>query len=96
MDTPTQIIFNIVLGVAAFLGGLIVKSLWDAVKELSKADKELTEKVHNLDIHVAENCVTRDEVKNKFDELYVSMKELGHKIDRTTDKIISIVTGNKL
>ncbi len=45
----SQEIYNIVLGLAGTLGGWWLKVMWDSLKELQAADKDLVEKVSRIE-----------------------------------------------
>jgi len=81
-----QNLFNVGVSVIGALGGIILKAVWDAVKELQQADKDLTEKVHNLDKIVAGDYVRRDYLDAKMDALFKKIDSLAEKLDRKADK----------
>ena len=77
MHADAQLLFNIVLSVAGFLGGWWLKVIWDSLKELQTADRSLAEKVAAIEVLVAGNYVPRDEfdrtlaaVFTKLDRIY--------------------------
>ena len=45
MNNEYQIFFDVGVAVIGAMGGWILNTVWNAVKELQKADKELAEKV---------------------------------------------------
>jgi len=57
----TQELFNIVVGVAGALGGWWLKVMWETLKDLQTADKELMDKVSKIEILVAGAYVKREE-----------------------------------
>ena len=74
---------TIVTWMLAGFGGLIGffrNSIWQAIKDLQKADKELTAKVAEIEVLVAGAYVK----KNDFNEL---SKALFSKLDRIEDKL---------
>lgn len=83
MDS-TQTIFNWAVGVAGALGGWWLKTMWEALKDLQNADKELTAKVSSIEVLVAGNYVTRN-------ELTMTNKAILDKLDRIEDKLDSKV-----
>lgn len=59
----TQELFNWILGGFGALLGFIVKSVWDAVKDLQESDKQIVEKVNSVEVLVAGQYVKQDEFK---------------------------------
>lgn len=77
-----QTLFNAAIGVAGFLGGWWLKVMWDEVKGLQKADKELAEKVASIEVLVAGKYITREEFTTVVNMLF-------QKIDNLRDMIAS-------
>ena len=75
-----QTVFNIALAISGFLGGWVLKVIWDAVRDLQEADRNLVEKVNTIEIMVTGRYVTRDEFKATITALFA-------KLDRIEDKI---------
>ena len=57
-----QTLFNIAATVAGFLGGWVLKVIWEAVKELQTADKILVEKVGSIEILIAGNYMSKHDL----------------------------------
>jgi len=68
----SQEIYNIVLGLASTLGGWWLKVMWDSLKELQAADKDLVEKVSRIEVLVAGNYVRREEFDRAVERLLSS------------------------
>lgn len=47
-------LFEIVVAVSGALGGWMLKVIWDAVKDLQKADRDLAEKVNTVGVDLTE------------------------------------------
>ena len=62
------IAFNIVLSIASFFGGLFIRDLSSAVKELREADMQM---VRNL-----QGYATKDEVKDARNEQRSTLREM--------------------
>jgi hypothetical protein len=78
-----QILFDIVLGVAGFLGGFILKSIWHDLKELRNQDSALVNAVHNIETLVAGNYIKREEVETKIDALFRKLDKIeNHLMER--------------
>jgi len=82
----SQEIYNIVLGLASTLGGWWLKVMWDSLKELQAADKDLVEKVSRIEVLVAGNYVKREEFDRVVERLFVKLDNIEIKIDAKADK----------
>ena len=82
----SQEIYNIVLGLASTLGGWWLKVMWDSLKELQAADKDLVEKVSRIEVLVAGNYVRREEFDRAVERLFVKLESIELKIDAKADK----------
>jgi len=71
-----QSVFNIAVALSGALGGWILKVIWDAIKELK-------EEVRDVDKHLNENFVRRDDFKDAIGEIKQDMREGFEKVDRT-------------
>lgn len=58
-----QTIINWLLGLFGTLIGILVRSLWQAVKDLQESDKQIVEKVNSVEVLVAGQYVKQDEFK---------------------------------
>ena len=72
-----QTVFNIALAVTGFLGGWVLKVIWEAVKELQSADKILAEKVASIEVLIAGNYMS----KQDFDKIAAAIFAKLDKID---------------
>lgn len=84
MDFQTG--FNIVIGIVGFLGGFILNTIWQSLKDLQKADKELIDRVHEVETLVAGQYVKRDEFAAKIEAMFAKLDRIEEKIDRKADK----------
>ena len=75
----------ILTGFSAVLGFLL-HSVWEAVKDLQKADAELTKRVGEIEVLVAGNYVTRQEFSNTVDALFRKLDKIEEKIDKKADR----------
>lgn len=75
-----QTIVNWMLAGFGGLIGFLLNAVWQAVKDLQKADSELVKKVSEIEVLVAGAYVKRDD----FNEL---SKALFNKLDRIEDKL---------
>ena len=81
-----QTFFNIAVAVAGSLGGWWLKVLWDAVKDLQSADKELAEKVSSIEILVAGQYVKRDDFDRVANAIFAKLDKIMDKLDTKADK----------
>ena len=71
-----QTLFNWVVGVCGFLGGWILKVIWDAIKEL-KSD------IRQIERDLPEVYVRKDDFKEAVRDIKQDMREGFNKIDNT-------------
>ena len=71
-----QTLFNWVVGVCGFLGGWVLKVIWDAIKEL-KGD------IRQIERDLPEIYVRKDDFKEAVREIKQDMKDGFNKIDST-------------
>jgi hypothetical protein len=71
-----QTLFNWVVGVCGFLGGWVLKVIWDAIKEL-KSD------IRQIERDLPEVYVRKDDFKEAVRDIKQDMKEGFNKIDNT-------------
>jgi hypothetical protein len=82
----TQELFNIVVGVAGALGGWWLKVMWETLKDLQTADKELMDKVSKIEILVAGAYVKREEFDRALTRLIEKLDQIDSKLDSNADK----------
>ena len=78
--------FNIVLSLAAFLGGWVLNSIRDSVKALHVSDEQLTSKVQAIEVLVAGQYVKRDDMDRNLAALFAKLDRIEIKIDGKADK----------
>jgi len=86
MTSETQIFFDVAVAVIGALGGWILNTVWTAVKELQKADKELAEKVGEIEVLVAGRYVTRDEFNNTLSQVFAKLDTIRDMLARKVDR----------
>ena len=84
MDFQTA--FDVAIGLAGTLGGVILRAIWDAVRDLQMADKDLVKKVSEMEVLVAGRYVTRNEMDFKMDALFHKLDRIESKLDLKADK----------
>lgn len=88
-----QILFNIAYAAAGTLGGFVLNNLWQAMKDLQKADRELTDKVASIEVLVAGQYVKRDTFDHKVDALFHKLDQMETKFDNKLDRALSHLHG---
>jgi hypothetical protein len=86
MTSETQIFFDVAVAVIGALGGWILNTVWTAVKELQKADKELAEKVGEIEVLVAGRYVTREEFNSTLSQVFAKLDTIRDLIAMKADR----------
>lgn len=81
-----QTIINWVMAGFGGLIGFLLKSTWDAVKDLQMADKDLSEKVASIEILVAGDYVRKSELNDLQKALFSKLDRIEEKLDKKVDK----------
>ncbi len=81
-----QTIVNWMLAGFGGLIGFLLNAVWQAVKDLQKADKELTAKVAEIEVLVAGAYVKKDEFTSSVNALFAKLDRIEDKIDKKADK----------
>ena len=86
MSNETQIFFDVAVAVIGAMGGWILNTVWVAVKELQKADKELAEKVGEIEVLVAGRYMTRDEFNHTLSQVFGKLDTIRDMIATKADR----------
>lgn len=81
-----QSALNWVFGVVNIILGAALTMMWDSYKELKKSDKELAEKVNNIEVIVAGQYVKREDFEKVADQIFNKLDKIMEKLDRKADK----------
>ena len=81
-----QEMFNLAVAISGFLGGWWVKTIWESLKDLQKADKELATQVSQIEILVAGQYVKKDEFDRTATAIFVKLDKIYDKLDAKVDK----------
>ena len=81
-----QSMINAGLALVSTLIGIILKAVWDAVKDLQSADTRLTERVGGVEVMVAGAYVTRDELRDVTAAIFKKLDRIELKLDGKVDK----------
>ena len=71
----------VLTGTSALLGFLL-NSVWQATKDLQRADSELAKRVGEIEVLVAGNYVTRQEFDRVVDKLFAKLDSIDAKIQK--------------
>lgn len=86
MTPDYQTLFNLALGVAAFFGGWVLKTVSQNVRDLQSADTKLADKVNQLQVLVVGDYVHRAEFDRKIDAVFAALRRIEDKLDEKADK----------
>lgn len=85
-DFMDQTLVNWLLAGFGALIGFLLNAVWQAVKDLQKADQSLSEKVGAIEVLVAGNYVKKEEFQDNIKALFAKLDKIEDKIDRKVDK----------
>ena len=72
-------------GFSALLGFLL-NAVWQAVKDLQRADSELTKRVAEIEVLVAGNYIKRDEFERVVDKIFDKLDRIERGLNTKADK----------
>jgi CHASE3 domain sensor protein len=81
-----QTIVNWMLAGFGGLIGFLLNAVWQAVKDLQTADKELAKKVSEIEVLVAGAYVKKEEFSTAVTALFTKLDRIEDKIDKKVDK----------
>lgn len=81
-----QEFYNWALTGLSGLLGFLLHAVWQATKDLQRADAELTKRVSEIEVLVAGNYVTRQEFDRVIDKLFAKLDAIDFKLDKKADK----------
>lgn len=84
MDSQTLI--NALIGGFSAAVAFILRVLWEGLRELQKADVELTAKVSDMQLLVAGNYVKKDELDGIIKALFAKLDKIEDKLDKKVDR----------
>lgn len=81
-----QDFINLLIGVACTLGGWWMRTMWDYIKDLQKADILTNAKINDIEVLVAGNYITKAEVERLFAAVFNKLDRIEDKLDKKADK----------
>lgn len=86
MSPEVQMFINATLGVIAFLGGAVMKSIWDALKKQQEETSALITKVQGIEVLVAGSYVKTDKFEQVVTAMFAKLDKIYEKLDTKADK----------
>lgn len=81
-----QSFLNWVFGIVNIAIGAFLKVMWDSYKDLKRTDKELAEKVGNIEVLVAGQYVNRNEFNSVTNQIFAKLDRIIEKLNEKADK----------
>jgi hypothetical protein len=81
-----QVFFDVAVGIIGVLGGWVLNTVWGAVKDLQEADKDLAEKVGEIEVLVAGRYVTRDEFNLTLGQVFAKLDTIRDLVSQKADR----------
>lgn len=81
-----QELYNWILTGLSGVLGFLLHAVWEATKELQRADAELAKRVGEIEVLVAGNYVTRQEFERAIDKLFLKLEAIEMKLDKKADR----------
>jgi len=78
--------FNVAMSIVAFLGGWLLKTLFERIKSLEKADHELAKEVAQLRVDLPTHYVSKGDFQQLGDNIFNTLRRIEDKLDRKVDK----------
>ena len=86
MNNETQIFFDVAVAVIGAMGGWILNTVWVAVKELQKADKELAEKIGEIEVLVAGRYMMREDFDRAVTAIFARLDKIQDMLAMKADR----------
>ena len=81
-----QDLINAIIGIVGAGAGWWMKTMWESLRELQRADTSLVEKIDAIEVLVAGQYVRRDEVEKLFSAVFVKLDRIEEKLSGKADK----------
>ena len=83
---PTQDIINAAIGIVGAGAGWWMKTMWESLRELQRADTSLVEKVSAIEVLVAGQYIRRDEFEKMATALFSKLDKIYERLESKADK----------
>ena len=74
------------MGLLAFLGGYLVNSLRENIKDMGKMYSDLSTKVQSIEVMVAGAYIKKDEFERVANRIFTKLDTIEDKLDKKADK----------
>lgn len=85
LDTHTMI--NTLLALVAFLGGWMIRTMWQSIRDLKTSCSDTADKVQKIEVLVAGDYVKKDDLDRKIDAIFAKLDKIHDKLDTKADKV---------
>lgn len=82
----SQTMINAIIGGFAAAVAFILRVIWEGLRELQKADVDLTAKISEIQLLVAGNYVKKDELDGVIKALFLKLDKIEDKLDKKVDR----------
>lgn len=79
-------LINILFATLGGLGGWILNSVKESVKDLQTSDKDLADKVQNIEVLVVGQYVKHDDLERMSNAIFAKLDKIYDKLDTKVDK----------
>ena len=81
-----QVGFNVAIALLGILGGWVLRSISESIKDLRSRDEKLSTEVHQVHLLVAGSYVKRDELDRHLTAIFEALRRIEEKLDGKADK----------
>ena len=78
MELDVHTALEVVVGIALMLGGFVLKAIWTSLASVQ-------ERMRKIEVLVAGDYVTREEVDRKFDKILAEIKSITSRLGNRRD-----------
>ena len=82
----SQTMINAIIGGFAAAVAFILRVIWEGLRELQKADVDLTAKISEIQLLVAGSYVKKDELDGVIKALFLKLDKIEDKLDKKADR----------
>jgi Flp pilus assembly protein CpaB len=82
----SQDVINALIATAGLLAGWFMRVMWTSIQDLQKNEKQVAEKVNQIEVLVAGNYIRRDDFNRLSDAIFKKLDSIDRKLDGKVDK----------